>query len=58
MKDKITLWTPNEPEGYGICDQEQNYEDDFRAFVLDHSSLTDDNFKIIYDEEEEGFVCR
>jgi hypothetical protein len=34
-------------------------DDDYRAFVLDHSSLTDDDeFKIIYDEEEEGFVCR
>lgn len=53
MKDKIIIWTPEEPQGYGVCDQDE-----------DHSSLPDDTesedniIKIIYDEEEEGFVCR
>ena len=26
MKDKINLWTPNDPDGYGAFDEEQLYE--------------------------------
>ena len=62
MRTSITLWTPDEPEGYGVHGQK---DDDYRAFVLHHSSLTDDGeedvteqFNILWDEEEEGFVCR
>ena len=26
MKDRINLWTPNDPDGYGAFDEEQLYE--------------------------------
>jgi hypothetical protein len=42
MKDKIILWTPNEPEGYGVCDQNQEpVEPKFDLNLIDNIEFDD-----------------
>lgn len=35
MYDTLLIWTPNEPEGYGAFDEDQNTEEDPRKIELD-----------------------
>jgi len=45
MKDRVIIWTPEEPQGYGVCDQDDE--------------INEEPIEIIYDEEdEEGLVAR
>jgi len=44
MKDKVIIWTPEEPQGYGVCDQDDE--------------PIEEPIDVIFDEDEEGYVAR
>jgi len=44
MKDRVIIWTPEEPQVYGVCDQDDE--------------INEESIEIIYDEDEEGLVAR